>query len=96
MIKVHITSVALPCLLFPLYSTREELDIDLKDIYYKVRCVLLPIKSFGLQKNVIRDNPDFWGPLFIVLAFSLVSVYGQFRVSHLLAKCNGLLAKQVF
>ena len=62
-------------------SIREELDIDLKDIYYKVRCVLLPIQSFGLQKNVIRDNPDFWGPLFVVLAFALVSVYGQMKVS---------------
>ena len=68
------------CLLIPLY--REELDIDLKDIYYKVRCVLLPIQSFGLQKKVIRDNPDFWGPLFVVLAFALVSVYGQLKVSH--------------
>lgn len=44
--------------------------------------MLLPIQSFGLQKNVIRDNPDFWGPLFVVLAFALVSVYGQMKVSH--------------
>ncbi len=60
---------------------REELDIDLKDIYYKLRCVLLPVAQ--LNRDVIRDSPDFWGPLFVVLLYSLISVYGQFRVSLL-------------
>ncbi|XP_003385778.1 PREDICTED: protein YIPF4-like [Amphimedon queenslandica] len=55
----------------------EELDIDLKDIYYKIRCVLFPIPSLGLERHVIRDNPDFWGPLFVVLGYALLSVYGQ-------------------
>ena len=59
---------------------REELDIDPRDIYYKIRCVLLPLSSLGLNRNVIRDNPDFWGPLFVVLTFALVSIYGQFKV----------------
>ncbi|KAL5464156.1 hypothetical protein EMCRGX_G033125 [Ephydatia muelleri] len=58
----------------------EELDIDPRDIYYKIRCVLLPLSSLGLNRNVIRDNPDFWGPLFVVLTFALVSIYGQFKV----------------
>jgi hypothetical protein len=57
----------------------EELDIDLKDIYYKIRCVLLPTLG-GLQRDMIRDNPDFWGPLLIVLAYALISVYGQLKV----------------
>jgi hypothetical protein len=35
----------------------EELDIDLQDIYYKIRCVLLPIPALGFQRDVIRDNP---------------------------------------
>lgn len=60
---------------------REELDIDLKDIYYKIRCVLMPMPSLGFNRQVVRDNPDFWGPLAVVLFFSMISLYGQFRVS---------------
>ncbi len=59
---------------------REELDIDLKDIYYKIRCVLMPLPSLGFNRQVVRDNPDFWGPLAVVLLFSMISIYGQFRV----------------
>ncbi|CAL8361909.1 unnamed protein product [Boreogadus saida] len=58
----------------------EELDIDLKDIFYKVRCVLMPMPSLGFNRQVVRDNPDFWGPLAVVLLFSMISIYGQFRV----------------
>jgi len=58
----------------------EELDIDLKDIYYKIRCVMLPIPYFRLKLQLVRDSPDFWGPLFIVLAYALVSLYGQMKV----------------
>ncbi|XP_047208247.1 protein YIPF4 isoform X2 [Girardinichthys multiradiatus] len=58
----------------------DELDIDLKDIYYKVRCVLMPMPSLGYNRQVVRDNPDFWGPLAVVLLFSMISIYGQFRV----------------
>uniref|UniRef100_A0A2K6FE86 Yip1 domain family member 4 n=1 Tax=Propithecus coquereli TaxID=379532 RepID=A0A2K6FE86_PROCO len=57
----------------------EELDIDLKDIYYKIRCVLMPMPSLGFNRQVVRDNPDFWGPLAVVLFFSMISLYGQFR-----------------
>jgi hypothetical protein len=35
----------------------EELDIDLQDIYYKIRCVLLPVPALGFQRDVVRDNP---------------------------------------
>lgn len=62
--------------------SREELDIDLKDIYYKIRCVLMPIQSLGYNRQVVRDNPDFWGPLAVVLLFSMISIYGQFRVNR--------------
>ncbi|GFO30224.1 protein yipf [Plakobranchus ocellatus] len=58
----------------------EELDIDLKDIYYKVRCVLLPLPQFGLNHHVVRESPDFWGPLLVILLYAIVSLYGQFRV----------------
>ncbi|KAK7505577.1 hypothetical protein BaRGS_00003322 [Batillaria attramentaria] len=58
----------------------EELDIDLKDIYYKVRCVLFPIPQLGFNRHILRESPDFWGPLLIILLYSLVSLYGQFRV----------------
>ncbi|XP_061847154.1 protein YIPF4 isoform X2 [Colius striatus] len=30
--------------------------------------------------QVVRDNPDFWGPLAVVLFFSMISLYGQFKV----------------
>ena len=58
----------------------EELDINLTEIKYKIKCVVMPIGSENLIRTVLRDNPDFWGPLLIVLAFALMSVYGQFRV----------------
>jgi len=58
----------------------EELDIDLRDIYYKVRCVLLPLPYFRLKIQLVRDSPDFWGPLFIVLIYALLSLYGQVHV----------------
>ncbi|XP_075002794.1 protein YIPF4 isoform X10 [Calonectris borealis] len=58
----------------------EELDIDLKDIYYKIRCVLMPMPSLGFNRQVVRDNPDFWGPLAVVLFFSMISLYGQFKL----------------
>ena len=61
---------------------RDELDIDLTDIYYKIRCVLLPVSSLGLRRDVIRESPDFWGPLFVVLAYAVLSVYGQLTVSN--------------
>ncbi|XP_023592009.1 protein YIPF4 isoform X2 [Trichechus manatus latirostris] len=31
----------------------EELDIDLKDIYYKIRCVLMPVPSLGFNRQVV-------------------------------------------
>ncbi|XP_060571927.1 protein YIPF4-like [Ruditapes philippinarum] len=58
----------------------EELDIDLKDIYYKLRCVLFPLPQLGFNRHIVRENPDFWGPLVVILLYSLVSLYGQFRV----------------
>lgn len=58
----------------------EELDINLNEIKYKIKCVIMPVANENLNRNVLRDNPDFWGPLLIVLLFSLMSVYGQFKV----------------
>jgi len=58
----------------------EELDIDVKDIYYKVRCVLFPLPQLGFERKVLKDSPDFWGPLVIVLCYSLISLWGQFKV----------------
>lgn len=60
----------------------EELDINLSEIQYKIKCAIMPIGSQTLNRSVLKDNPDFWGPLVIVLAFALLSVYGQFRVNN--------------
>lgn len=43
----------------------------------------MPMPSLGFNRQVVRDNPDFWGPLAVVLFFSMISLYGQFRVSIL-------------
>uniref|UniRef100_A0A0N5AF71 Protein YIPF n=1 Tax=Syphacia muris TaxID=451379 RepID=A0A0N5AF71_9BILA len=58
----------------------EELDIDFKEIYYKVRCVLLPLPYFRLKLSIVRESPDFWGPLLVVLTYGLLSLYGQLSV----------------
>ncbi|VDO32658.1 unnamed protein product [Onchocerca flexuosa] len=58
----------------------EELDIDLSDIYYKVCCVLFPLPYFRLKLCIVRESPDFWGPLFIVSTYALLSLYGQLSV----------------
>lgn len=77
-----------------LHLYREELDIDINDIYYKVRCVLFPIPSLGFQKDVLRQNPDFWGPLFVVLLYALLALYGQFRVG--VKPCCTILFVQLY
>ena len=58
----------------------QELDIDVKEIHYKLKCVIMPMSNETLNRSILRDNPDFWGPLLIVLAFASLSVYGQFKV----------------
>ena len=35
----------------------EELDIDLRDIWLKVRCVLMPIDALGFKRDIVRDQP---------------------------------------
>lgn len=69
------------------------MDIDLKDIYYKLRCVLFPLPQLGFNRHVVRENPDFWGPLVVILLYSLVSLYGQFRVSYLYVALYGLFTE---
>jgi hypothetical protein len=58
----------------------QELDINLPEIQYKIKCVLIPFGNDTLNRSILKENPDFWGPLLIVLAFALLSVYGQFKV----------------
>jgi len=58
----------------------EELDIDPKDIYYKLRCVMFPLPQLGFNRHIVRESPDFWGPLIVILLYAMVSLYGQFRV----------------
>lgn len=59
----------------------EELDIDLSGIKYKIKCVIMPLADqTTINRAVLKDDPDFWGPLLIVFLFAMFSVYGQFRV----------------
>ena len=66
---------------FSFCFSSEELDIDLQDIYYKVRCVVFPLPSLGFKRDVLRDSPDFWGPLLVVLLYAMLALFGQFKVS---------------
>lgn len=63
-------------------SLLEELDINVNEIQYKIKCVMMPPLKGGehLNRAVLRDSPDFWGPLLVVLAYALISVYGQLQV----------------
>ena len=65
------------------YIFREELDIDLKDIYYKLRCVMFPLPQLGFNRHIVRESPDFWGPLIVILLYAIISLYGQFRVCEI-------------
>ena len=53
---------------------REELDVDIKDIVYKIRCVLLP---FRIDREVLLASPDFWGPMIVVFLYGMLLVWGQ-------------------
>lgn len=68
------------CIFSELTFFREELDIDITDIYYKIRCILLPLPYFRMKLNLVRESPDFWGPLVVVLSFAVLSLYGQLSV----------------
>lgn len=70
------------------YFSSEELDIDLQDIYYKVRCVVFPLPSLGFKRDVLRDSPDFWGPLLVVLLYAMLALFGQFKVSFVLTRIS--------
>ena len=50
--------------------------MDVADIAHKVQSVLVPCR----RRDHIRDSPDFWGPLLVVLAYAAVSLYGQLSV----------------
>eukprot|EP00906_Rhabdomonas_costata_P024118 RCo034708 len=55
----------------------EELDIDFSYILGKVRSVLLPYKLRPRDDQL--TTPDFWGPFFVVLLYSFLLLWGQFR-----------------
>ena len=56
----------------------EELDIDFMDIFFKIKAILLPYQLKPLDGKL--TEPDFWGPFFIVLVYSSLLLWGQFRV----------------
>eukprot|EP01091_Cochliopodium_minus_P010733 TRINITY_DN2914_c0_g1_i1.p1 TRINITY_DN2914_c0_g1~~TRINITY_DN2914_c0_g1_i1.p1 ORF type:complete len:237 (+),score=67.89 TRINITY_DN2914_c0_g1_i1:125-835(+) len=58
-------------------SLVEELDIDIKEIVYKLKCVMMPLK---LDSKKFEETPDFWGPIFVVLTYAFLLVWGQLKV----------------
>ncbi|NXL30022.1 YIPF4 protein, partial [Glaucidium brasilianum] len=63
-----------------LYNFKKKQKNDLKDIYYKIRCVLIKKTKKGFNRQVVRDNPDFWKKKKKILFFSMISLYGQFKI----------------
>mmetsp|Transcript_38810 Transcript_38810/g.54116 ORF Transcript_38810/g.54116 Transcript_38810/m.54116 type:complete len:220 (+) Transcript_38810:64-723(+) len=57
-------------------SLSEELDIDFGDIVHKIRCVIFP---YNIDRKAVAQ-PDFWGPLAIVLLYSAIILWGQLEV----------------
>lgn len=52
----------------PLTWPSEELDIDPKDIMYKLRSVIMP---YNVDREVLVRSPDFWGPLLVVMLYAI-------------------------
>eukprot|EP00771_Trimastix_marina_P001434 gnl/Trimastix_PCT/2508.p1 GENE.gnl/Trimastix_PCT/2508~~gnl/Trimastix_PCT/2508.p1 ORF type:complete len:268 (+),score=48.10 gnl/Trimastix_PCT/2508:45-848(+) len=55
----------------------EELDIQPREILQKVKAIFFP---FNIESDVFLSKSDFWGPLFIVILYALLIVWGQFRI----------------
>ena len=49
-------------------------EIDCNDILYKVRCVLVP---YNINRAILKETPDFWGPLLCVILYSFVQIWGE-------------------
>ncbi|KAL0249675.1 hypothetical protein GEMRC1_004904 [Eukaryota sp. GEM-RC1] len=56
----------------------EELDIDLQDIYHKIRFVLLPFQHSLSDRSILVEKPDFWGPLALIFVYGFLCVWKQF------------------
>lgn len=42
--------------------------------------MVFPLPSLGFKRDVLRDSPDFWGPLLVVLLYAMLALFGQFKV----------------
>ena len=51
------------------------------DISRKIQYIILPYSFNKAEIQLVRENPDFWGPLATVVAFSMISIYGQIAVA---------------
>ncbi|EFC40570.1 predicted protein [Naegleria gruberi] len=53
-------------------SILEELDIDVAEIIFKVKRVIVPFGKFSSEDLEKLREPDFWGPFFIILAYAFL------------------------
>jgi hypothetical protein len=56
-----------------------------QDILWRVKKVVIP---FGADQNTQDDlnrlrQPDFWGPFFVVLLYSILILWGQLKVRRI-------------
>ncbi|KAL0228308.1 hypothetical protein RCL1_004451 [Eukaryota sp. TZLM3-RCL] len=56
----------------------EELDINVTDIYHKIRLILLPFKHSFSDRSHLVSSPDFWGPLLIVTMYGVLCFFKHF------------------
>merc|ERR1711976_193094 len=62
----------------------EQLEIDFSDISKKIQYIVAPYAFNKSEVQLVRENPDFWGPLVTVFAFSMISVYSKVSVASLI------------
>lgn len=62
----------------------EELDIDPKDIMYKLRSVIMP---YNVDREVLVRSPDFWGPLLVVMLYAIFVIKFSVRPTLLPTVC---------
>lgn len=59
----------------------QQLEIDFSDISKKIQYIMAPYAFNKSEVQLVRENPDFWGPLVTVFIFSMISMYSKVTVA---------------
>ena len=58
----------------------QELDINLSEIKYKIKCVIMPIANENLNRNVLRDNPGNICNIKIITRHQKIIYFDYFKI----------------